>query len=102
MLIWAQRVPVETGRSYKIGGWIKTKNIVGYGGAQLVAHWFRPDNTWIAATEFMKRVMGTQDWTYYEGVVTAPAGVTYCNVTCSLAGCSGTAWFDDLIFEERK
>lgn len=96
--MWSQRVPIETGRSYRIGGWIRTKNIVGWGGAEILAHWFGPGNTWLAATSFMQWVKSTQDWTYYEGVVTAPPGATDCNVNCSLAGCSGTAWFDDLIF----
>lgn len=96
--IWGQNVPVEAGRSYRIGGWVRTENIAGSGGAMIVTHWWGPGDTWISAIEFMSYVKGTQDWTYYEGEVTAPPGATQCNVVCLMGGCSGKAWFDDIVF----
>ena len=48
----------------------------------------------------MSYVPGTTGWTYYEGKVTAPQGATICTVCCALAGCSGKAWFDDIMFSD--
>ena len=99
--VWHQNIPVEAGKSYRVGGWIRTENIVGWGGAMVVPHWKGPGGTWIGHTEFMSYVKDTNGWTYYEGEVTAPPGTTTCTLHCLIAGCSGTAWFDDIVFEEK-
>jgi|GEM_PF-469809 len=98
--IWLQDIPVEAGNSYRVGGWIRTEDIAGQGGAMVVPHWKGPENTWIDAAEFMDWVQGTTGWTYYEGEVTAPPGATKCTLCCAIDGCSGTAWFDDMVFEQ--
>jgi len=100
--IWLQDVPVEAGNSYRVGGWIKTQKIVGRGGAMIVPHWKGPGNTWIDATEFMTYVQGTNGWTYYQGEVTAPPGAIKCTVCCLIGGCSGTAWFDGIVFGKKN
>lgn len=100
--IWLQNIPVEAGRSYLVGGWVRTENIVGWGGAMIVPHWKGPGNTWIDATEFMSRVQGTSGWTYYQGEVTAPPGTTICTVCCLMGGCSGKAWFDGIVFGKKN
>ena len=97
---WLQDIPVEAGKSYHVGGWISTENIVGRGGAMIVPHWKGQGNTWIDATEFMSYVQGTNGWTYYQGEVTAPPGATACTLCCAIADCSGKAWFDDIVFNE--
>lgn len=97
---WLQDMPVEAGKSYRVGGWIRTESIVGPGGAMIVTHWKGPGDTWIDATEFMSNMQGTNGWTYYEGEVTAPPGATICTLCCSIGGCSGRAWFDDIVFGE--
>ncbi|HEX76386.1 MAG TPA: hypothetical protein G4O12_07405 [Dehalococcoidia bacterium] len=98
--IWSQGIPVEAGKSYRVEGWVRTENIVGWGGAMIVPEWKGPGYTWIGATEFMSYVKGTSGWTYCEGEVTAPPGATLCNLCCYMGGCSGKAWFDDMVFEE--
>jgi hypothetical protein len=95
---WLQDIPVTAGESYSIGGWIKTESVIGQGGAMIVPHWKGPGGTWISGTKFMSDVQGTTGWTYYQGKVTAPQGATICTVCCALAGCSGKAWFDDIMF----
>ncbi len=100
--IWGQDVPVQAGKAYIIGGWIRSELIDGSGGAILVPHWKGPGYTWIGATEFMPHIKGTTGWTYYEGKVTAPVGASICSVCCSMEGCSGTAWYDDIVFQEVK
>jgi len=92
---------VQPGKSYTVGGWIKTEDIVGQGGAMIVPHWKGPGNTWISATEVMPYLKGTAGWTYYQGKVTAPPGATTCTVCCLMADCSGTAWYDDITFKEK-
>jgi hypothetical protein len=62
-------------------------------------HWRGPGNKFISATQFMQYLKGTNGWTYYQGRVTAPPGATICTVCCTMAGCSGTAWFDDISFK---
>lgn len=97
---WLQNVPVTAGRSYSVAGWIRTESIVGKGGAFIVPQWKGPRNTWTSQTQFMSYVQGTTGWTYYQGKVTAPPGATTCSVCCALAGCSGKAWFDDIMFSD--
>jgi hypothetical protein len=98
--IWIQDIPVTAGESYSIGGWVRTESIIGQGGAMIVPQWTGPGNTWIGQTEFMSYVPGTTGWTYYQGKVTAPEGATICTVCCALDGCSGKAWFDDIMFSD--
>ena len=99
--IWHQDIPVQSGKSYTVGGWIKTEDIQGNGGAMIVPHWKGPGNTWISLTEFMPYIKGTNGWTYYQGNVTAPPGAAICSVCCLVTGCSGTAWYDDILFKEK-
>jgi hypothetical protein len=96
--VWLQNVAVTAGESYTIGGWIRTESVIGQGGAMIYPSWKGPGNTWISNTHFMSYVQGTTGWTYYEGKVTAPQGATTCTVCCALEGCSGKAWFDDIMF----
>lgn len=99
--LWAQNVAVTPGVSYYIGGWIKTVDVAGDGGAMIVPHWKGVDDSWISATEYMNFIQGANDWQYFEGVVTAPEGTEYCTFCCLMANCSGKAWFDDVVFAER-
>jgi hypothetical protein len=99
--IWLQNIPVQSGKSYTVGCWIKTEGIQGKGGAMIVPHWKEPGNTGISATEFMPYIKGTNGWTYYQGNVTAPPGAAICTLCCLMAGCSGTAWYDDIAFKEK-
>ncbi len=99
--IWSQDICVQPGKSYVVGGWIKTENIQGQGGAMIVPHWKGAGGIWISASEFMPYIMGTNGWTYYEGKVTAPAGAKICSICCLIAECSGTAWYDDILFKDE-
>lgn len=99
--IWNQNVDVISGKSYLIGGWIKTEDIVGNAGAIIVPHWKTSDKLLISATEFMDFVQGTHDWQYFEGVVTAPEGASICTFCCMMSNCTGKAWFDDVVFTEK-
>ena len=99
--IWLQSIPVQPGKSYTVGGWIKTADIKGKGGAMIVPQWKGPGNKWISQTAFMSYLKGTTGWTYYQGKVTAPPGAINCTFCCALNECSGTAWYDDITFKEK-
>lgn len=98
---WYQLVNIAAGKSYQISGWISTENITGNGGARLFAYWYGPGYKWISDTPFMTTIKGTNGWTNYSGKVTAPAGAERCMVGCIMGNCTGTAWFDDLVFKEE-
>ncbi|MHB8085424.1 MAG: glycosyltransferase family protein [Dehalococcoidia bacterium] len=99
--IWTQNIPVQSGKSYIVGGWIKSEDIEGKGGAMITTQWKGPGNKWISQTAFMPYLKGATGWTYYQGNVTAPPGATTCTVCCQMGGCSGTAWYDDISFKEK-
>ncbi len=40
--IWTQNVPVEAGKTYVIGGWIRTDNVTGQEGVSIVPDWKGP------------------------------------------------------------
>jgi len=96
---WYQKVAVQSGSSYVMGGWIKAQDIAGDGGARISVQWLNASGKALMPTEAIPYTKGTGDWTYYEYNVTAPAGAAACYLWLELAGCSGTAWFDDITFE---
>jgi len=98
---WYQNVAVQPGTTYIIGGWIKTKEIVGDGGARMAVQWQNSDNKGLKSAEFMPYIKGSSGWSYYEYWTAAPAGAASCYIRLELAGCSGTAWFDDIIFKAK-
>jgi len=100
--LWSQRVPVQAGKSYTIGGWIRTEDVTGQDGAMIMPQWKGPSYSWISVTGFMPYIRGTGDWTYYIGRVTAPAGAEFCDVCCIMTDCTGSSWFNDILFEEEK
>jgi hypothetical protein len=95
---WQQQVAAQAGSSYIIGGWIKTQEIAGDGGARLAVQWRNAANKSLKTAELMPYIKGTGGWTYYEYKVTAPAGSVTCLLWLELASCSGAAWFDDITF----
>jgi len=101
LAIWLQNIPVQSGESYLIGGWIKTDNVEGQGGAMIVPQWRGSGDVWISLTPVMPYIKGTNGWTYYQGSVTAPPGAITCTLSCMMAECTGTSWYDDLLFKQE-
>jgi len=95
---WYQKVSVQPGGSYVMGGWIKTDNIAGDGGVRLAIQWRNADNKVLKTPDLMPYTKGTVDWTHYKYKVTAPSDSAACYILLDIAGCSGTAWFDDISF----
>ena len=91
---------VSSGRQYKISGWIKTQNVVGY---VVIALNYVDDYGVTPADGYVREigyVTGTADWTYYESdVFTLPPMPSDASAIWFLfdfnAG-KGTAWWDDV------
>ncbi|MCW4052763.1 MAG: carbohydrate binding domain-containing protein [Candidatus Bathyarchaeota archaeon] len=91
---------VSAGGRYKISGWIKTQNVVGW---IVIALDYVATNGWTPADGYVREigyVTDTQDWTYYESdVFTLPPMPSDASAVWFLfdfnAG-KGTAWWDDV------
>ena len=98
---WVQNTPVRGGQSYVISGWIKTENIRGKDGAIIVIKWKDSGNQWLSDTKLMDYIKGSTDWIVYTATVIAPANASFCTVGCYMVNCSGTAWYDDILFKAK-
>lgn len=99
--VWGQNIPIQEGKSYYIGGWVKTEDVVGLGGAKIRVNWLGPKSTWIGISDFMIDISGTNEWTFYQGKVKALPGATIGNVVLWLSSNSGTAWYDSIAFKNE-
>lgn len=99
-----QIVTIDPTKIYKLGGWIKTLNILsgpaGWGSAFIAVDWLDVNRNWIGNSQIGANQSGTKDWTYYEGNVTPTAGAAYAYVGIGLMECYGKAWFDDISLVE--
>ena len=93
---WQQKVAVQPGTTYIIGGWIKTGDIAGDGGARLAVLWVNSSGKTVKGAELMPYIKSNGGWSYYKYRAAAPEGAASCYLWLELAGCSGTAWFDDI------
>jgi len=95
---------VSAGGKYKISGWIKTQNVVGW---VVIALDYVASSGWTPGDGYVREigyVTGTQDWTYYESdVFTLPPMPGDASAVWFLfdfnAG-KGTAWWDDVSLME--
>ncbi len=95
---------VQPNHQYRLGGWIKTENVVGWA---VIALDYVASNGWTPADGYVKEVgyvTGTQDWTYFESeVFTLPPMPDDASNVWFLfdfnAG-SGTAWWDNVFLYE--
>jgi alpha-N-arabinofuranosidase len=97
----AQEVRLRPGRCYRLGGWVRTRNLDPHGasvfGTIQVQH---PGGHGTIATGTNHG--GDTDWTEVSVVFTAPPGgrVRVCLFFVGFGKGTGTAWFDDLRLEE--
>jgi hypothetical protein len=92
-----QKVPLEPGRKYRFGVWVKTEGITGEeAGATICMEWQGTDGKWMGGS-YPSGVKGTRDWTRVEGVTRVPKEAASSTVLCYVRkGMTGTAWFDDV------
>jgi hypothetical protein len=91
---------VRAGRKYKICGWIKTQDVVGYA---VIALDYVASNGWTPADGYVKEigyVSGTHDWAYYESnefiLPLKPEDASTVWFLFDFNAGKGTAWWDDV------
>jgi len=92
---------VRAGGSVRISGWVKTEGVVREGLQQKVCGLyvlFVDGSGNVLSRGETDSVVGTNDWTRLSGEFVAPTGTNrvFAGV---LHGMTGTAWFDDLLYE---
>lgn len=91
---WTARVRVEPDRTYRLSGWIKTRDLEGATGALLNIQNMQPVRT--------KALRGTTDWTQVSTVFQTGASPLELEVNCLFGGwgvARGQAWYDDVALE---
>lgn len=94
----SQVLPLEPGKAYAFGVWVKTEDIQGSDtGATICLEWYGADGAYLGGS-YPPGVTGTSDWTQVRGISgRVPSGATRCSVTCYVRkGMTGKAWFDDV------
>lgn len=101
-------VPVTAGTRYRLDGFMKTDDV------KPTSRQYRNSNIFIMFVDAEGRTIrlpngsqvsastvltGTNDWTPVETEAVAPEGAVTATIGCFLS-CSGTAWFDDVSFDE--
>ena len=98
----SQSVTLKPGRSYRFGGYVKTRDIVGEeNGATFCIEWTGSDGKYLGGA-YPHGIKGTRDWSLVEGIAAVPKKAGNCRFHCYVRkGMTGTAWFDD-VFVERQ
>jgi hypothetical protein len=93
----SQGVPLQPGRKYRFGVWVKTHEIAGpESGATICLEWKDKDGKWLGGS-YPSGVKGTRDWTHVVGVTRVPKEAAGVTLLCYVRkGMTGTAWFDDV------
>lgn len=94
---WQQSVPVEGGRTYLVGGWLKCRDAEG----DVRLHFHLHDAGGRLCREggmssVGPGIHGTTDWTYLAKTITLPADAAKLSLHLTFNG-SGTVWHDGLI-----
>lgn len=91
-------IPVTAGKTYKISGWIKTKDITN---AVYYRIYFTSGGKQIQGSNIdFGRMSGTNEWTYVEKEFRAVNGADGFEFYNYFDYGTGTAWFDGLVLEE--
>lgn len=94
------RLRVKASQSYTLAGWMKTQNVTGATGANIVIAWYDTTDTWIAQDVASPAfIQGTTAWTYYKNSsATSPVNAVYARIQLRLYDAIGKVWFDDITF----
>lgn len=98
------------GKSYKLGAWFKTENVVSSLGVFLRTQFYEElngkdgftRNLKIADGPSLQRMTGTSDWTYREVILQVPERTRYIRLEPFFETGTGTAWFDHITLEEWR
>ena len=101
-LLASQSTPLEPGRKYRFGVWIRTRDVKGGDtGATICLEWLAGAR--VIGGIYLDGRKGDQEWFHLEGLSgPIPAEATSGLVTLYLRhGMTGTAWFDDVTVSEE-
>jgi len=97
---WESRlVPVEPGKTYRLTGWIKTKDARGENIIEIA--WYNGDMWRRIGTSRSQTMLGTQDWTKVNVVGICPRDAMFVRVALISENNPGTTWFDNLSLVEE-
>lgn len=83
------------GESYRLTGWMKTKDVAG-NGARICVQWYGKNGKYIGGS-YSLPLKGTRDWTEIHAAFCVPETAARLEITCfGEHESTGTVWFDDL------
>lgn len=98
---WRQNVPVQPGKTYLLGAWLKTKDIRN-GSVQLHAHYRNAAGELCRSKQMTgagPALTGTNDWTLLSGLFEMPEDIAYFQLHLTMLA-SGTVWHDGVVLVE--
>jgi hypothetical protein len=107
--IESEPIPATPGKRYRFGAYMKTENVRQEEGQYLNANvylQFRDKKGQVleiagAPVRGTQPLTDTRDWVNLYAYVVAPERTAQARIGCALT-CSGTAWFDDITFQESE
>ncbi len=97
---WRQDVPVEPGKTYLFGAWLKCQDLEG--GLQLHAHYRNAAGELCKTQQYTgagPAISGTKDWTLMFGMFTMPPDIATFQLHLTMLA-TGTAWHDGVVLAE--
>jgi len=93
-----QFVSVAENRTYDLGFWLKTNNIVSTDrGVTIRIQYFNANFAQIGSAQYIDGTKGTNDWQQIKALLQAPAGAMRLAIDIFIWNASGTVWYDDVI-----
>jgi len=93
---WRQKVRVQPGKTYMLGGWIRTRGVDG--AVRIHGHFLREDGTLTEHPFFSTTPTcnGDTDWTWTSATVTTPPDCAFIEVHLTM-NCHGTVYHDGVV-----
>jgi len=88
-------LPAEPGKTYRISGWMRTRDVTGAGIAFIAIYQHDAAGKLVEHRDFAS-TRGTTPWTFYTHAFTPKPQVARLHVFFGLYLAHGAAWFDDL------
>jgi hypothetical protein len=103
---WQAKIPVEPGRQYALGGYIKTGKLrpnSPINGGYLAIQFATEDGQLLGDPVLSQTVIGERDWTFVRTPTrVVPRDAAFLLTTVGLSYCEGDVWFDDLVLFEEE
>jgi len=103
---WQAKIPVEPGKQYALGGYIKTGKLhpnSPINGGYLAIRFVSRDGMQLGEPVLSRAVPGGRNWTFVRTPTRiAPQDAAFLLATTGLSYCEGDVWFDDLVLFEEE